>query len=192
MIQGKSLPEKAIPFREGDTISAAFLLGAVLSLPIMIPMIIASLIRFFQLDSQWGLNLHFFIAAALTVFSMQLLTYVHEFIHAALYPKEAVKTIWKDKKHGAYFVYCDAKVSKTRFIILCLAPAVILGILPFFLWLAICPILSTVWRFFTMILTWAMTFMAIGDYANVFNAVRQVPKEAKIFNYGVHSYWIKD
>lgn len=38
--------------------------------------------------------------------------------------------------------------------------------------------------------TWIMTIMAIGDYANIYNAVRQVPKGAKIFNYGMHSYWI--
>lgn len=42
-----------------------------------------------------------------------------------------------------------------------------------------------------MILTWTMTFLSIGGFANIFNAITQVPQNAKIFNYGMHSYWIK-
>lgn len=32
---------------------------------------------------------------------------------------------------------------------------------------------------------WVMAIMAIGDYANIYNCIRQVPKEVKVFNYGV-------
>jgi len=39
-----------------------------------------------------------------------------------------------------------------------------------------------------MVLTWIMTMMSIGDFANIFNAIKQVPNNAKIFNYGMHSY----
>ena len=39
--------------------------------------------------------------------------------------------------------------------------------------------------------TWIMTIMSIGDFANIFNAIRQVPKGGKVFNYGIHSFWFK-
>ncbi len=31
--------------------------------------------------------------------------------------------------------------------------------------------------------------MGAGDYMNVFNAIRQVPKDARIYSSGIHSYW---
>ena len=41
-------------------------------------------------------------------------------------------------------------------------------------------------------ITWIMIIMSMGDFTNIYNAIRQVPKGAKIFNYGLHSYWLKD
>ena len=36
------------------------------------------------------------------------------------------------------------------------------------------------------------TSMGFGDYINVFNALTQMPKDAKTFLYGFHSYWYRD
>lgn len=190
LFQGKQLPKDAVQFKEGKTLYDAFILGFSLGLPIMLPMVGLSVMRCSNLDRHLEFNKELVIIAVVTLIIGQVLTYVHEFIHAMFYPKEAEKTVWKDLKQGAYFVYCDAKVSKNRFIILCLAPSVILGLIPFFIWYMVAPILGVEWLICIMVLTWMMTFMSIGDFANAFNAIRQVPKNGKVFNYGMHSYWI--
>jgi len=41
------------------------------------------------------------------------------------------------------------------------------------------------------ITSWLMIATGIGDYVNIYNAIRQVPKEGKVINYGLHSFWIK-
>lgn len=87
-------------------------------------------------------------------------------------------------------VYCDAKVSKSRFIWINLAPNVILGGLPFIIWLFIddrLPIHITVCSVF---LLWYMIIGGIADYYNVYNTIKQAPNGAHIFNYGLYSYWI--
>ena len=190
LIHGKELPTGAVQFKEGETIREAFNLGFLLSLPIMIPMIAISIVRCSKMEKQLEFGVSFVVAAVITLLLGQILTYVHEFIHAIFYPKEAEKDIWKDSSQGAYFVYCDARVSKCKFIVLCLAPCVILGIVPFAIWYMIAPLLNVEWVIWIMVLTWMLTFMSMGDFANAYNAIKQVPKDAKIFNYGMHSYWI--
>lgn len=191
LLRGKKLPQEAVQFKEGKTVLEAFQLGFVLSLPIMLPMVVLSVIRCLKLDKHLEFDSSFIVAMLITILLGQLLIYLHEFIHAILYPIKAEKFVWKDLKQGAYFVYCDAEVSKIRFIVLCLAPSIILGIIPFCIWYIIVPFLETEWIVCIMILTWIMTFMSMGDFANAFNAIRQVPKNAKILNYGMHSYWIE-
>lgn len=191
LMKEKELPEKAIQFKEGKTLNDAFNLGFVLSLPIMLPMIIVSIMRCSGIDKQVEFDISFVVAAVITVISGKLLIYLHECIHAIFYPIKAEKTVWKYTKQVAYFIYCDAKISKIRFIILSLAPSVILGIIPFFIWYIAAPMLEVEWIVCIMILTWMMTFMSMGDFANAFHAMKQVPKGAKVFNYGMHSYWIE-
>ena len=128
---------------------------------------------------------------AVLLTSLVLLTYIHKFLHALFYPKKAMKTIWKSSKQGAYFVYCDALLNKNRFIILCAALAVILGIIPFIIWYMLADYIAMPYSLAVVFTTWVMTILAIGDYANIYNCVRQVPKGAKVFNYGMHSYWIR-
>jgi hypothetical protein len=108
-----------------------------------------------------------------------------------MYPRESVKTIWRDTRQGVYFVYCDALITRCRYVVLSLAPSVIIGIIPFLIWYIIAPNLSGEWNISIMVLTWIMVVMSIGDYANAFNAIRQLPKRASVFNYGMHSYWVK-
>ncbi|MGN1332696.1 MAG: metalloprotease family protein [Lachnospiraceae bacterium] len=49
-----------------------------------------------------------------------ILQYVHEIIHALLYPLKEKKEIYYMQGKAALFVYCQAKVSKLRFIIICM------------------------------------------------------------------------
>ena len=102
------------------------------------------------------------------------------------------KQIWKDKKDGAYFVYCEEPVSKSRFIIMCLAPMVILGIIPFVIWLLLPKFLPMPYYLTLPIIFWFMTIMAMGDVANIYHVVKEVPNKTKVFNYGfLRSFYIK-
>lgn len=89
-------------------------------------------------------------------------------------------------------VYCNTPVTKRRFIVMSLTPAVLLGFIPYAAWLlwANVPnaILSIAWGS----MAWSMIFGGIGDFYNVRNVLEQVPKDAYVFNYGIHTYWIED
>ena len=163
-----------------------------LVLPIIIPVMIFTLIR---LDGIEG-NISFDSKTASIIISAfvinYLLKFVHEFIHAILYPIKSEKMIWKYNSNLAYVTYCNAKISKIRFIIISLAPMIILGIIPFIIWLFIANKIDLIISIMYVLLTWLMIFFAMGDLVNVYNTIRQVPKNGKVFNYGMHSYWISE
>lgn len=192
LIQNEKLPNNSVQFKEGENISQAFGLGLLLELPLIIPIIIITIMRFKSMNIILDMNIKTGIVFAITIIIMQLLTYIHEIIHAMFYSKKAEKTIWKYPEQGAYFIYCNEKVSKIRFIILCIAPTVILGIIPFFIWLLFANKIPMPFNLSFVFITWIMIIMSMGDFTNIYNAIRQVPKGAKIFNYGLHSYWLKD
>lgn len=192
LIQGQKLPQNAVQFREGETVQDAFMTGFFLMLPIMSVIIATSVQRCLQVQRHLTFSGRTIIAVVIVIVSIWLLTYIHEIIHGLLYPRGSKKTIWRYSKNGMFFVYCDAHVSKKRFIIINIVPSIILGIIPFIAWTMFMHYLSVEYIIGTMFIVWYMTFMSMGDYTNVYNSIRQVPKDAKIFNYGMHSYWIKE
>ena len=191
VIEGKTLICGAVQFKEGKNVMGALGLGFLLCVPIILPMIVVSVKRCREINVHLDMNAGFAVATIMMIVLAWGLTYVHEFIHAAMYPRESVKTIWIDTRQGVYFVYCDALITRCRYVVLSLAPSVILGFIPFMIWYVIAPNLNGEWNISIMVLTWMMVVMSIGDYTNVFNTIRQVPKEASVFNYGMHSYWVR-
>lgn len=191
LINGTELPTGANQFKEGKTLMGAFIRGTIMTLPLIISMVIISVLKIRKITNDFEVDLSFGITFVVMLLLGHLLTYLHEFIHALLYPKNAVKEIWKDTSQGAYFVYCSSVVSKTRFIVICLAPVILLGIIPYGIWLLIYHVLPINISICFAILTWIMTLMSVGDFYNVYNTILQVPNKSKIFNYGLHSYWTR-
>lgn len=191
LINDTELPTGANQFKESKTLIGAFIRGTIIILPLIISMVIISVLKIRKLTNDFEVDLSFGITFVVMLLLGYLLTYLHEFIHALLYPKNAVKEIWKDTSQGAYFVYCSSVVSKTRFIVICLAPVILLGIIPYGIWLLIYHVLPINISICFAILTWIMTLMSVGDFYNVYNTVLQVPNKSKIFNYGLHSYWTR-
>lgn len=191
LIGESKLPDNAVMFKEGDAVSDTFLPGFLTELPILLAMIWLTVCRYREIAPGYQLNLKFFIGILFTFVLDYLLTYVHEIIHGLCYPKEARKTIWKDKKQGLFFIHCDAIISKWRFFVVGIAPAFFLGILPFGIWYLIVPYLpiavGVVWVF----VTWYMVFGSMGDFCNLLHMVTQVPRGKKVMNYGLHSYWLR-
>lgn len=105
----------------------------------------------------------------------------HEFIHAMCFRKEAY--IYTNLKNGMLFVVATEDMSKSHFIVMSLMPNLIFGFVPFLLYL-IFPQLG-----FLGILGATSIPMGIGDYYNIINALTQMPKGARTYLHGFHSYW---
>lgn len=90
-------------------------------------------------------------------------------------------------KNLMMFVVSTHPVSRTRFIVLSLLPTFVLGWLPLILW-AVLPYQEAYSNllFPSSILT---ILTGVGDYLNVYNAARQMPKGSMQQMSGFHSYW---
>ncbi len=118
-----------------------------------------------------------------------LLIPVHEFLHAVCYPKEAVVYVGVCLKKAAAYAISFYPVSKRRYIIMSLAPA-LLGIIPLVIFI-VCPIS---WKTLLTVCV-VPSFMGLispsPDYMDVFQIIRQVPNGARIQAANDGLYWFK-
>lgn len=113
-----------------------------------------------------------------------LVIFPHELLHAVCFKDEVY--LYTDFKRGMAFVMGLEVMSKSRFVILSLFPNLVFGVLPFVLWL-IFPKIVFLGFFGALCLS-----QGAGDYMNVYNCLTQVPKGAKVYMSGYHSYWFKE
>ena len=191
LIGNDKLPKEAVQYKEGKEINDLFKLGFTIMIPIMIPIMIITIIRLEGIKAKIKIDTKTLIIIICAYILYKILKYVHEFIHGILYPIKSEKRICK-YSGGAFFLYCTTIISKTRSIIISLAPMIILGIIPFIIWLFVADKMDITICITYVFLTWIMIFFCMGDVANVYNTIKQVPKNAKVFNFGFHSYWIKE
>lgn len=193
LINDATLPAGAVQFKEGDNLSSIFILGAMVGMPFILSIIFLAYFKMKEVNYGYTFELNsvtiitYLVACLIMVASL----FVHEFIHAILFPLKAEKTIWFYPQQGALFVYCNALVSKIRFVVICLAPAFILGVIPFVFWYVFAKQIQMPYSYAIVVISIANVVASVGDFANVYNAIRQVPKGAKIFNYGFHTFWLK-
>jgi len=182
--------EREHPFRETDRIGVMFIRGFIISLPFLVCIFsfsIAAMVRKFNISGRNILYLALSLLAASCI--SVLLSFIHEFIHALFFPKQARKEIYRTKDMTALFVYCTAEISKTRFIIISLAPEILLGVVPVLIGLLLNRYLSCFIFLVWMTCALSAILMGIGDNYNVCNAVKQVPAGSVIFNNGIHTCW---
>ena len=91
--------------------------------------------------------------------------------------------MYNDLAHGLMFVVGTEDMSKGRFIFMCLCPNLILGVIPYILFL-IFPQFVGLGLFGIICIG-----MGFGDYLNIYNAIKQMPKNSKTYLCGMHSYW---
>ena len=110
-----------------------------------------------------------------------LLTIPHELLHAICFKKDVYLYIFP--KGGTLFVTGTEDMSKKRFVFLSMLPNIVLGFIPF--------IIFCVFPEFTLLGAIGLVCIpcGIGDYYNVFNALKQMPKGARTYLYGFNSYW---
>lgn len=104
----------------------------------------------------------------------------HELIHAIAF-KEPVY-LYFHIPFGV-FIYCQEKISKLKYIIMCLLPNIIFGFIPFIMFL-IFPELNILGTMGMIAITGG-----VGDYYNVYNAIKQVPNKATMYMNKMDTYW---
>ncbi|MFC3039473.1 DUF3267 domain-containing protein [Virgibacillus xinjiangensis] len=180
-----SLPHNAVKFKEPNSISTAFLLGGLISLPILL---LSTTIMIMKIENFLAIPVYHYVFIGLL---SMILTYVHELIHAFSLPRYSEKEIWTKMNEGALFVHFNSPLSKYRFVWVCMAPNIILGYLPFLLFSIGVFDFNNIISVYVGILSWVMILTGIGDYLNAYNAIRQVPPDARIINHGINSYWVR-
>ena len=164
-------PEGAVQFREPDDMKKLAILINIVACVIMIVLIAVV---------EWLSDIDFYMYWF--AFAVHLaLMFPHEFLHAVWFRREA--EVYTNLKQGMLFVSGTEDLSKSRFVFMSLFPNLLFGVVPFVVFLLFpqFPLLG---------LIGALNIGAgAGDYMNVFNCLTQVPKGAKVYNSGMHTYW---
>lgn len=175
-----SLPSKehhpnAVPFKEADDMKKFSLIANLGSIGVMLLLAIPFLIlgmRYIPSNAIWLM-----IGGVLGGLSL----FPHELLHAICYKKDVY--LYQDLEHGLMFVVGTEDMSKWHFIFMCLCPNIVLGLIPYIVFL-ICPKLVGLGLFGIICIG-----TGFGDWINVYNAMKQMPKNAKTYLCGMHSYW---
>lgn len=114
------------------------------------------------------------------IFSLVLLI-PHELLHAICYKNRVY--LYTNMRQLMLFIVGEDALSKGGFIFMSLLPNILFGFIPFILFL-----INTEWLFLGLL--GAMCIPAgMGDYYNVYNTLKQVPKRGRVFMKGFNSYW---
>lgn len=175
-----SLPSKehhpnAVPFKEVNDMKKFSLIANLGSIGVMLLLAIPFLIlgmRYIPSNAIWLM-----IGGVLGGLSL----FPHELLHAICYKKDVY--LYQDLEHGLMFVVGTEDMSKRHFIFMCLCPNIVLGLIPYIVFL-ICPKLVGLGLFGIICIG-----TGFGDWINVYNAMKQMPKNAKTYLCGMHSYW---
>ena len=174
-----ALPANAVKFIEPDNFNQFFTKAALFIIPsvlaIMLLMYLSYLLHgALVFDITWiGIALYF------------LTLLPHEILHALCFGKNAEVELYIASM--ALFVTSTQPISKARFIFLSLFPSLLFGWLPMLIWV----ILPHNEIYSNHLFTFATLSIVtgIGDYLNVFNALRQAPNGSICQLSGFHSYW---
>lgn len=177
------LPKNAVRFVEPEGPEA--MNRAVLRLSLLILLVLGVVIglNFALRDAIWEEPFTMLLAVGASL----MIVVPHELLHAICFGKDAEVFVYHSLKHGMAFVLSHEPVSKGRFVFLSLLPNVVFGLLPFLAWI-IWPAVPF-WSVFLLLFSVMTITMGVGDYMNVINALRQMPKGSMQILSGFHSYW---
>lgn len=182
------LPENAVAFHEpkdpeGLVGSAIKYMALAWGVVVLISLVALFLRGSVSSVFHWG--------AVLGILASFLTVIPHELLHGICFGRDAVVELYTDFRSGILFVVSTQPVSKGRFIFLSLLPNLLFGWIPWILWL----LLPTFLPLSSLLAPglFAFSFVCIGfgagDYLNVANALRQMPKGSMQVLSGFNSYW---
>ena len=160
----------AVKFREPENTKQLALVANLLAIGII-------LVCLFGLYLRANMQAFSLIGACMTFLSL----YPHEFLHAVCFKKEVY--LYTNWSQGLLFVVGTEDMSKARFIVMSLLPNLVFVFLPYLIFLLF-PQCNGLGTFGAIAIG-----MGAGDYLNVFFALTQMPKGARTYLYGFHSYW---
>lgn len=160
----------AVQFKEFDNMKQFAIILNVVSVLLIVPLFVGLYLRI-------GVRCFDLIGALLSV----VILFPHEILHALCFKKEVY--LYTNLKQGMLFVTGPETMSKARFVFMSLLPNLVFGFLPYILFFIFpnCAFLGTLGAL--------AIGMGAGDYYNVFNALWQMPKGARTYMHGLHSYW---
>lgn len=171
---GEHIPG-AVKFKEAESSKKLSLIANILCIVIML---VLALPAWFRCKEYLMPNIWQLMAGCM---SSLLVLFPHEILHAVCF-KENVY-LYTNWAQGMLFVVGPETMSKRRFVFMSLLPNIVLGIVPYVIGM-IFPNLI-----FLLALGTLSIGMGAGDYYNVYNALTQMPKGARTYLYGFHSYW---
>lgn len=182
------LPINAVKYREPDTMEE--LIKAVLPwhIPLILLIILGIFIRFLLYSQESILpNLIELLPTIAGLFLILPLFFLHEFIHALCFPKGAKVYCYTRLAQGVLMVTSDEKLNKYRFIYISIMPLLVLGVLPFLIWVFYPE--STYLTRTLMTFSPILILVSCGDLMNIYHTIKQVPNNAKVAMSGMNTYW---
>ncbi len=178
------LPPGAVPFREPADTAALNLAAMKWSL---LALAAAAALGVVTIPLRGGLVLGagFWFMAGFAASFLTLLP--HELLHGLCFGRGAEVHLFVSPKDLMAFVVCTRPVSRGRFILMSLLPNLIFGWLPFLLW-CLTPYSGAGSDILLWFSSCCISFGG-GDYLNVWNALRQMPRGSVQQISGFHSYW---
>lgn len=160
----------AVKFKEADDAAKFGRIIAVLSIVIVIVLIIISWIRAKDV---------FFSYSSLFLYILTIIP--HELLHAICYKDDVY--LYHDLKNGMLFVTGPERTSKGRWIFRSMLPSIVLGFIPYIIFL-INP------KFQTLGTLGALGIgTAAGDFYNVYKSLTQMPKGSWAYYHKYDRYW---
>ena len=156
--------------------------------PLIIIMIVIAVIISELKNVKLELGLIEIIISIIILIPLALLVQI---IHALAYPKDAKKDFYIIKKDQGIVLLSNSPVAKNRYILMCVMPTIILSFIPYALMLIFMDNLPVKLVNYIYIDSIAINILTAGPLLTAYRTIKQVPKDAKIFNYGYHSYWKK-
>ncbi len=166
----------AVQFKEFDNMKQLAVIVNVIAVVLTVPLLAGLYLRM-GADIRDFDFIGIYIGLVLSLVSM----FPHEFLHAVCFKKEVY--LYTNFKQGMLFVTGPETMSKARFIFMSLLPNLVFGFLPYLIFMLF-PHLTFLGSLGALAIG-----MGAGDYYNVFNALRQMPKGARTYMHGLHSYW---
>ena len=178
------LPPGAVPFREPADTAALNLAAMKWSL---LALAAAAALGVVTIPLRGGLVLGagFWFMAGFAASFLTLLP--HELLHGACFGRGAEVHLFVSPKDLMAFVVCTKPISKGRFIFMSLLPNLVFGWGPFLLW-CLTPY-GGAWSDGLLWFSLCCISFGGGDYMNVWNALRQMPRGSVQQISGFHSYW---
>lgn len=167
-------PEGYKPFKEIQSINMLSLVMNAVSLGIMA---VAGYIAYLRGGVWFRNSVSAFVGMIIALVAMV----PHEFLHAIWFKEDSY--VYHNLSRGMLFVVGTEDMTKGRFVLMSMCPNIVFGFLPFILylifpqygWLAGLGVLSI--------------GAGVADYYNVINALTQMPKGARTYLSGFHSFW---